>query len=462
MEAATLNLLWVGPLVGGLVGLFLHRKGIKLWIIIHGLLQFFLWGYLYWKYEGLGPVQEIPWFSIQEKSFYYHISIRPSNLWLLFLTILVGHSAMLYACSYVSRLRSFTVLFFFTIAFIQGVFLAGEVIIFFIFYEASLVPAFLLIYGWGSEGRRLAAVKFALFTLGGSVLLLVGILWGLSACEGGKWLDWQRACLPAGAWWLMSLGLAVKLPLIPLHAWLGDAHVEAEAPVSMLLAALLLKLGGYGLLNWVWRGEYAFILRIWGGLSLLYATGVAMAQQDLKRLIAFTSIAHMGLVAIGAGAQSHTGLQGAYHQLFTHGLVSAGLFAWIGYLEKKTGERNLSSLQGILYKDIRSQLPAILLFFSAIGVPGSSLFISELLIIWGTGEGAGWLWAFVPALSLLLTAIYFLRAYRDLAKPNSTTFISLRSPSYLPELIVWILLFISFLSGILPSPWLKVLAHAGY
>ncbi|MCX7606148.1 MAG: NADH-quinone oxidoreductase subunit M [Bacteroidia bacterium] len=464
MEVFALNALWLGPVVAGGVSLFLSRRMLLGWLVLHGFIQVLLWIYLYEEGEGLGPVWSFLWFSFGSKPFFYAIGLHPVNVWLLLLTIVVGHAALFYAFSDTPRIRSFFALVFILLGFVQGVFLARDVLLFFIFYEASLVPAFLLIYGWGGAFRRAAAVKFAIFTLGGSVLLMIGILWGYVGRVSGVWEEWRAMPLPAGAWLLMTVGLAVKLPLIPLHSWLGEAHVEADTPVSMLLASLLLKLGGFGLLSWVWMDgkEWAFFLRIWGGVSLLYAAAVATAQTDLKRVIAFTSIGHMALVAIGAGSGSMIGIQGAYHQLFTHGIVSAGLFAWIGLVEKQMGGRSLSFLRGIFAGRSRWQLPAVLLFFAAMGVPGTNLFVSELLVIWGVGVGAGWFWAMLPALSLLLTGVYFLRVYRELAQPmgavqgvDSGIFFSPR------EAVVWFLIGWVLVGGVYPQPWLELLSYVG-
>lgn len=328
------------------------------------------------------------------------------------------------------------------------------------FYEASLVPAFLLIRGWGGVGRSGAAVRFALFTLGGSVFLLVGLLWGFAEKGESRLALWQASVPGVGAWLLMTVGLAVKLPLFPLHNWLGEAHVEAETGVSMVLAGLFLKLGGYGLLEWVWYDmpeEWRYGLLGWGLLSLWYALGVAAGQSDLKRLIAFTSISHMAFVALGAGSGSSMGMQGAYHQLFTHGIVSAGLFAWAGLLEKRRGSRSLAVLAGGLSR--REKAAMVFLFFGAMGVPGLALFISEVFVLGGVGMGAGWGWSGLSAVSLPLTGLYFLRAYRQLSQSGEVPVVSSFSTG---EVIVWGLIALMVAAGVYPQPWLDLLAHVGH
>lgn len=463
MATFALNSLWLGPVLAGLVALFLPRRVLLGWISLQGFAQGLLWLYLYVEYRGFGPFYSVEWFRLGGQPVRYALGVHPANLLLVALTLLIGHAALFYAFLYVARIRAFIALVYMTMGFTQGVFLAREVLLFFVFYEASLVPAFLLIYGWGGPRRRAAAVKFALFTLGGSVLLLIGLLWAwVERAVGGSWEAWRGESLPWGAWWLMTMGLAVKLPLVPLHSWLGEAHVEADTAISMLLAGILLKLGGYGLLAWVWFQGPNLALIGWGAFSLGYAAAVATGQIDLKRMIAFTSIGHMALVAVGAGAGSLRGIEGAYYQLFTHGLISAGLFAWVGLLEKRYGSRSLRYLNGILWSQPRSQWPAILLFFGAIGVPGMALFISEILIVWGTGEGVGWGWAIVPAASLPLTGIYFLRAYRQLAQPTEG-WVGLQETLPLPaqEAVIWLLILLSLFAGLYPKPFLALLAYVG-
>lgn len=462
MESLILNALWLSPLFAAGIALILPRLFLSFFTGVHGAAQVLAWLYLYQKALFPALSYEMPWFSLGEKQFFYAIGFHSANAALILLTILIGHIALLYGLGYVGRPDSFAALSFLVMAFSQGVFLAKDIFLFFIFYEGALIPAFLLIYGWGGVNRREAAVKFALFTLGGSVFLLVGLLMGIGAISSGRHEVWAGGTLSWVVWLFMTIGLAVKLPLVPLHSWLGDAHVEADSAISMVLAGILLKLGGYALLYWVWIGlspEEVLFLRIWGGLSMVYAAAVATGQTDVKRLIAFTSIGHMALVPMGAAAHASEGLSGAYHQLFTHGIVSAGLFAWVGMIEKRFGTRILSKLHGVLFREGRVQFLTVLLFFGAIGVPGMALFISEMLIVWGMAKGAGWTWALIPASGILLTAIYFLRAYRELIAPGNHSLST--APFGLYEGIVWLLLLVSLGVGLYPKVWLDLLSHVG-
>ncbi|MCS6894537.1 MAG: NADH-quinone oxidoreductase subunit M [Bacteroidia bacterium] len=464
MEAIALNALWLSPIGAAGVALLMSRRALGVFSIIHGGIQGIVWLILYDLNEKAAVAVRSPWFSMGGEEFFYFISAHPTNLALLLLTIVVGHASLLYGQRYIGRVQEFSALLFLVMGFSQGVFLAKDILLFFIFYEAALVPAFLLIYGWGSPKRKNAAVKFALFTLSGSILFLIGLLIGLREVPSGISDAWYSAQLPPLSWILMSVGLSVKLPLVPLHSWLGDAHVEADTALSMMLAGILLKLGGYALLHWVWvapTAEEALILRIAGGISLVYAAAVATGQSDLKRMIAFTSIGHMAMVAIGAGAQSVYGLQGAYHQLFTHGIISAGLFAWVGWLEKSFHTRQIDNLHGVLAHRSWKQFQAALLSFGAIGAPGMALFISELMIIWGVANGTNWAWALLPGANIVLTAIYFLRAYRKLAAPPPPTISSTSKAFVQYQFIVWGFIVLSIAVGIYPKIWLELLAHVG-
>ncbi len=463
MALFLLTALWAFPLVAALLMPLGGRRWALTLLITTALGQFLIWLRLYVQVRtGVSIQGALPWFQWTGQTVQYAVAASPENLWLLFLTIVIGQGALFYSLSDTVRLQAFFSLMNVCLAAAMGVFLARDVLLFFVFYEAALIPAFVLIYQWGGKGRTAAAIRFAIFTLSGSVLILVGLLGGLYAGHGPSWESWHSAPLPWPVIMLLTLGFAVKLPLVPFHSWLGEAHVEAATPVSMVLAGLLLKLGGYGLLSWSWIGLSPAVqkgLLVWALGSLFYAALVAAGQTDLKRLIAFTSIGHMAYVGLG-GAVGTYGLQGAYHQLFTHGLVSAGLFGWVGLIEKNWQTRDLRLLVGILSQHRRWSVYGILLFMAAIGVPGFGLFISEVLVLWGMGTATSWVYTGLAALNLLLTGLYFLRAYQKLLRGNAapTGLELFLAPQ---EVVILVCIGLSILSGLYLEPWLSLLRHVG-
>lgn len=463
MEVFLLTLLWIFPLIGAIFLPLGGRRWALTLLATTTLGEILIWLWLYPQVKAHYLVSiTIPWFRWGQQTVFYALGASPENLWLLFLAIFLGNGSIFYGFD-VPRVRAFMGLMLVSLSAVLGAFLSRDLVLFFVFYEASLVPAFVLIYQWGGRKRGNAAIRFAIFTLSGSVLVLVGLLMGLYAGYASLWESWRASALPASVVLLLTIGFAVKLPIVPLHSWLGEAHVEAATPVSIILAGLLLKLGGYGLLSWSWPHVSApgqWILIGWGLVSLFYASLVAAGQTDLKRLIAFTSISHMAFIPLG-GALSGYGLMGAYHQLFTHGLVSAGLFAWVGLIEKNWQTRDLHLLSGILHGHTRWNLYAILLFMAAIGVPGFGLFISELLVLWGLGTSAGWVYTGLAAMNLLLTALYFLRAYQKLLTGDGRP---LGAGLFLApqESLILLCLLLAILSGLYPQPWLSLLAHVGH
>ncbi len=462
MEIFLLTLLWTLPLLGVMFLPLGGRRWALSLLATITLGQTLIWFWLYLQVKAKIFISvTLPWFSWGQQTVFYALGASPENLWLLFLAILLGNGAIFYGFD-INRLRSFIGLMLISLSAVLGAFLARDLVLFFVFYEASLVPAFVLIYQWGGKRRAAAAIRFAIFTLSGSVLILVGLLMGLYLGHGSLWEFWRTSGLPWAVSLLLTIGFAVKLPIVPFHSWLGEAHVEAATPISIILAGLLLKLGGYGLLSWSWPHlPHAGRLMLvgWGLLSVFYASLVAAGQTDLKRLIAFTSISHMAYIPLG-GASPLYGLMGAYHQLFTHGIVSAGLFAWVGLMEKNWQTRDLRLLSGVLQNHPRWNLYAILLFLAAIGVPGFGLFISEFLVLWGLGTSVGWLYTALAATNLLLSALYFLRAYQKLLLGGSRaqgTGLFL-APQ---EALVLLCLGLVLLSGLYPRPWLSLLSHVG-
>src|SRR5213593_2010391 len=286
---------------------------------------------------------------------------------------------------------------------IIGVFTSLNLILFYLFWEIVLIPMFFFIGIWGGPRRKYASLKFLIFTYSGSAVMLFGFLalyaWtGTSAYPGGPSFDYDvlAARIPTLALPLQLavaittfVGFAVKLPIFPLHTWLPDAHVEAPAPVSVLLAGLLLKMGGYGLIRYNLLLFPAADKLLWpvftaiGLITMVYGASVAFVAQDLKRMIALTSVNHMGYVLLGTFTLTSVGVSAAVFQMFAHGLAVGMLFLMSGYIHEHAGTRNINELKGLRGKMPTTTVLLILGSMAAMAVPGFANFISEYQVIQG-------------------------------------------------------------------------------
>ncbi|MFQ5870749.1 MAG: NuoM family protein [Candidatus Geothermarchaeales archaeon] len=316
---------------------------------------------------------------------------------MLILASLLTIMASLASLGYIETEHTkYNILMMLFLAGINGVFLSFNLIFFYIFWELVLVPMFFFILRWGGPNRTYAAYKFLIFTHAGSVVMLVGFMALFSyvtpnTFEAFDLVGRIPAWLLLPVWLSFFAGFAVKVPIVPLHTWLPDAHVEAPSPISVLLAGLLLKMGGYGLLRYtfllfseIWELLSPYLLAL-GILTAVYGAIVAATQVDMKRLIALTSISHMGFVVLGVGAGNTLGVSGAVFQMFSHGLISASLFILSGVIPKVAGSRNIPELKGL---GSRRWTSGTLLFASvaAFGFPGLSGFVGEFLTIFGALE----------------------------------------------------------------------------
>ncbi len=305
---------------------------------------------------------------------------------------------------------------------VNGAFLAENLLLFFLFYELELIPLWLLISIWGGANRGYAATKFLIFTAVSGVLIL-GAFLGLSLLTGqadfsitpvtSAQLGMGTQLVLLGA---LLIGFAIKIPLVPFHTWLPDAHTEASTPVSVLLAGVLLKLGTYGLLRFclgLFPEAWALLspwLAGWAAVSVLYGSLAAIAQRDMKRMVAYSSVGHMGYILLAAAAATPVSMLGAVFQMVSHGLISALLFLLVGVVYRKTRTRDLEVLRGLLNPERGLPLAGTLMILGVMasaGMPGMAGFISEFLVFRGSLDA-------FPVATLLcmvgsgLTAVYFL------------------------------------------------------
>ena len=310
---------------------------------------------------------------------------------------------------------------------VNGVFLAGDLISLFIFFEALLIPMYFLMGIWGGENRRYATIKFILYTVFGSIFILAGTIYTgvLSYLSSGNFaLDFDSlsslsitSSQSKILFLLFTFGFLIKVPIFPLHTWLPDAHVEAPTAGSILLAGVLLKVGAYGILRvsipFFTEGfiEYQFLIATLSVVGIIYGAVVAIVQIDIKKLIAYSSISHMGFVMLGISAGRYLSLEGAVIQMINHGITSGALFMLVGFLYERRHTRRISDFGGL--KKSMPIYAGIFLFtsFASIGLPGLNGFVGEFMILMGSFPTFNVL-SSIAAFGVVLAAIYMLWAYQ--------------------------------------------------
>lgn len=356
----------------------------------------------------------------------YHLGVDGLNLPLVLLMAFLGLMVVLISWKVDLRVREYFAWLLLLEASILGVFSSLDMLLFFLFWEIEVIPMYFLISIWGSGRKEYSAIKYVIFTLFGSAMMLTGILslyfttGSLSMLDiAGAGIGSFRAVIPVAAMFFFLLtGFAVKLPVFPLHTWLPDAHTDAPTAVSVVLAGALLKMGGYGMIR-ICLGifpevahRFATLLAVFAVFTVLYGAAVTLRQTDLKRLIAYSSISHMGYVFLGIFALTQVSLTGATMQMFSHGVITGLLFAVAGLVMHNTGERNLGKLGGLA-----RQMPIVAVIFvvgglGALGLPSTSGFAAEFLVFLGSFTStmvAGIkVLTIVAVLGVVLTAGYIL------------------------------------------------------
>ncbi len=414
---------------------------------------------------GYQFVEKIAW--IPGWGLTYYLGMDGISLLMVLLTVLLLPLCVLCSWSYISkRVKEFHFSLLLMTSACIGVFLALDLVLFYIFWEAMLVPMFLLIAVWGGPERRYASVKFFLYTLAGSTLLLVAIIAFYKV--GGTFsipdLTEQTFSFRFQFWVFlaMALAFAIKVPMFPFHTWLPAAHVEAPTAGSVLLASILLKMGAYGFLRFclplapdasVYFAPMMIAVSI---ASILYGGFVALGQKDMKKLIAYSSVAHMGFVTLGIFIFTLRGFQGALMVMLNHGITTGALFMLVGAVYERSHSREIVKNMGL-----GKYLPAYMFFFglfalSSLGFPGTNSFVGELLVLIGVFSAKPWVGAAVIP-GVMLGAAYMLRLGQKLAwgEPSQASAwkdLNLREWSYLVPLAILV-----FYIGLSPALTLKAI-----
>ncbi len=324
----------------------------------------------------------------------------------------------------VDRVPEYMAAFLFTEVLMIGTFAAQDLFLFYIFFEAGLIPMYLIIGIWGGANRIYASYKFFLYTLLGSVVMLIAMLYMAHAAGTTRVPALMAYDFPAGVqtwlWLAFFASFAVKMPMWPVHTWLPDAHVQAPTAGSVILAGVLLKLGGYGFLRFSLpmfpeaSAQLAWLIFVLSAIAVVYTSLVALVQADMKKLIAYSSVAHMAIVTIGLYAFNRQGVEGAMMMMLSHGLVSGALFLCVGVIYDRLHTREISRYGGLSINMPRYALFFLLFTMASIGLPGTSGFVAEFLSLMGVYKLSTWT-ALICTTSIILGAAYMLYLYRRVA-----------------------------------------------
>ncbi len=485
---STLTLVTFAPLVGVAILLLLRdeqRDAIRWTALATSLVTFAISLVMLIQFRAIEPGLQLavraPWIGTGAFRVDYFLAVDGLSIWLVLLTTFLVPVAIGAAWGAITeRVRAFMVWFLLLEVGMVGAFLAMDLLLFYIFFEFTLLPMIFLIGQWGGERRVYAALKFFLFTFAGSIFMLIAILWlGVTAHTFAypelQQINFANAEVAGIAPWLFAafaIAFAIKVPVWPLHTWLPDAHVEAPTPGSVILAGVLLKLGTYGFLRFNLglfpevAAQVAPLFGVLGVIGILYGAITAFAQSDAKKLVAYSSVSHLGFVMLGLFALNDLGIQGAILQMVNHGLSTGALFVLVGFIYERRHTRELNQFGGLWKVMPIYAALSLVVFFSSAGLPGLNGFVGEFTILlgsWGSAIGGVIFSQVLTAFAMggvILAAVYMLWLFRRMFQGEVTVAankglsdLSPREIAVLVPLLIFIVLI-----GVYPKPFFDLMA----
>ena len=484
-QSYLLTYLLATPLIGSLLLILINKEKehlVKYFGLAVSLIAFIISLIVYFGFDNQSGdfqfVQKFNW--VKDLNISYHVGVDGLSMLLILLTTFLTPLTLLSSWNGIKkRVKEFTFFMLILELGMLGVFVSLDMFLFYVFWEAMLIPMYFIIGIWGHQRRVYAAVKFFLFTMFGSLLMLVAIIWlgvnaiSLTGSFTTNLLDLYKVgptipqTIQTFLFFAFFLSFAIKVPIFPLHTWLPDAHVEAPAAGSVILAGVLLKLGTYGLLRFCLplfpqsAQKFAPFIAVLAVIGIIYGALVSMVQKDMKKLVAYSSVSHLGFVVLGIFALTIESVQGSVIQMVNHGLSTGALFLLVGMIYDRTHTREISDYGGIA-KIIPVYSAALMIAsLSSIGLPGLNNFIGEFLILVGSFKSptlGSWWFAAFAATGVILAAVYLLWMYQRVvfgevqhSNLNSMTDLSLREKIVLVPMfifIVWI--------GVYPSTFLNL------